>query len=118
MNRSLTEVEVRLIRWMLDHGEPGAAGFLAQLNQAEVTPWRCPCGCASINFSIQGQPNPSGGMNVIADFVFGTDKELSGIFIYEVNGILAGLEVSGYSGDAPKSLPSPEELRPFSSEKR
>jgi hypothetical protein len=52
-------------------------------------------------------------MHLIADFMFGSDEDLSGIFVFERNGILAGVEVYGLAGDAPKSLPSPESLRPF-----
>jgi hypothetical protein len=114
MNRPLTETEKHLIRWMLENGNPEAKDFLLQLEQAQVTPWCCPCGCASINFSIQGHPKPTGGIHPIADFVFGTDEDLSGIFIFEQGGVLAGLEVYGLAGDAPKSLPLPESLRPFS----
>jgi len=46
-------------RWTLEHGEPEALAFLEQLAVAEVTPWRCPCGCASIDADAacgSGQP--------------------------------------------------------------
>ena len=43
-------------------------------------------------------------MNVVADFVFGSDDEPSGIFVFEKGGLLAGLEVYGLAGDAPKTL--------------
>jgi hypothetical protein len=114
MNRELRPVEEQLIRWMLNHGKAEAGAFLPQLEKAQVTPFRCPCGCASINFSIDGLPKPSGGMNVLADFLFGTNEELSGIFVWEQSGVLAGLEVYGLAGDAPKTLPSPHSLRPLS----
>ena len=39
--------------------------------------------------------------------------DLSGIFVYEKQGFLAGLEVYGLAGDAPKVLPSPDALRPI-----
>jgi hypothetical protein len=113
MNRPMTSAEKNLIRWMLEHGEPEAKNFFHQLEKAEVTPWRCQCGCASINFLIQGHPAPSGGLHPLADFVFGNDENLSGIFVYEQNGVLAGLEVYGLAGDAPKLLPLSESLRPF-----
>ena len=83
---------------MLDHGDPEAAAFLPQLEVAEVTPWRCPCGCASINFRIQGMPEAPPGVHPIADFYFGSDDSLSGIFVYEKDGILSGLEVYGLAG--------------------
>jgi hypothetical protein len=112
-DRELTDHERRLVRWMLEHGTPEAAAFLPQLEHAEVTPWRCPCGCASINFRIRGMPTPPPGVHPIADFVFGEQDSLSGIFVFEKDGVLSGLEVYGLAGDAPKLLPEPESLRSF-----
>jgi hypothetical protein len=112
-NRELTDHERRLVRWMLEHGNAEASAFLPQLELAEVTPWRCRCGCASINFQIRGKPAPPPGVHPIADFVFGEGETLSGIFVYEKGGILSGLEVYGLAGDEPKSLPEPETLRQF-----
>ena len=113
MNRSLSETEEQLVRWLLQHGKPEATSFLPQLAHASVTPWHCPCGCASINFAVQGRSVPQGGLNVLADFVFGSSADLSGIFVYEQSGILSGLEVYGLAGEAPKALPSIEALRPW-----
>jgi hypothetical protein len=113
-NRDLTAEERRLVRWMLEHGEPEARDFLGQLDRARVTPWRCECGCASINFSVDGQPKPSGGLRPIGDFIFGTENEVSGIFVYQQSGVLAGVEVYGMAGDAPTALPTPDMLRSFS----
>jgi hypothetical protein len=112
-SRELTDLERRLVRWMLEHGNPEATAFLPQLELAEVTSWRCPCGCASINFRIRGKPDPPLGVHPIADFVFGEEDKLSGIFVFEKDGILSGLEAYGLAGDAPKSLPEPEQLRPL-----
>ena len=110
--RQLTKQERRLVQWMLEHGSPEAATLLPQLDRAEVTSWKCPCGCASINFEIRGRPKPPLGVHPIAEFVFGEGEQLSGIFVWEKSGTLRGLEVYGLAGDAPKSLPEPEELRP------
>src|ERR1019366_6398904 len=101
---------------MLEHGTMEGRAFLPQLEKARVTPFRCPCGCASISLSIDGLPEPSGGMHVLADFVFGADEELSGIFTFDQGGVLAGVEVYGLTGAAPKTLPSPNSLRPLSDE--
>lgn len=111
-NRQLTEEEQRLVRWMLQHGNTGANTFLPQLDFAEVTPERCPCGCASFGLQIRGRPAAPPGIHPIADFVFGEGEALSGIFVFESGGILSGVEVYGLAGDAPRSLPQPEELRP------
>ena len=82
-NRQLTDHERRLVRWMLQHGGPEALEFLTQLELAEVTPWRCPCGCASINFQIRGKLAPPPGVHPIADFVFGEEETL-GSFGYNL----------------------------------
>jgi len=59
---------------------------------------------------------PSGRLHILADFVFGIDADLSGIFVFEKSGILAGLEVYGLGTEAAKTLPLPEALRPFADE--
>lgn len=112
LNRSLIDAERRLVRWMLEHGTPEAAFFLPQLELATVTPWRCPCGCASLSFSIHGMPEAPPGVRIIADFYFKDEDAWSGIFVYEKHGILSGLEVYGLTSDAPKFLPEPDALRP------
>lgn len=115
-NRELTDHERRLVRWMLEHGSPEAESFLPQLDLAEVTPWRCPCGCASINFQIRGKPPAPPGVHPLADFEFGEEANPSGAFVYEKDGILSGLEVYGLAGEAPKYLPQPEALRPVANQ--
>ena len=113
-NRNLTSEEHQLVRWLLEHGNPEARAFLPQLEQALVTPWQCPCGCASFNFAVPDAPTPEGGMHILSDFLFGSPSELSGVFVYEQAGVLSGLEVYGLAGHAPKTLPSVGSLRPFS----
>ena len=113
MARLLTFPEKELLRWLLEHGHPEAKAFLPQLEQLSATEWRCPCGCASISFSVLGAPELTGSLHIISDFLFENETDLSGIFVYEKQGFLAGLEVYGLGGDAPKVLPSPDALRPF-----
>jgi hypothetical protein len=113
-NRDLTSEERHLVRWMLEHGEPEALQFLPQLERAQVLPTRCPCGCASINFSIDGQPQSSGNMELIADFLYGGQSDLYGAFLFVQEGRLSGLEVYGLAVDSPKTLPSPDVLRLYS----
>ncbi len=112
-NRPLTEKEDRLVRWMLEHGDPEARSFLPQVDLAEVTPWRCPCGCPSINFEIKGYPVPPPGVNAIADFAFGGENDPHGIFVFENDGVLRGLEVYSMLGETRPLLPEPSELRPL-----
>ncbi len=111
--RPMSPAERELTRWMLDHsGAPDVERFLAHLERAHVIS-RCPCGCASVNFSVSGEAEPTGGLRVLGDYVFGDEETMSGAFVFEQNGVLAGLEVYGLGGDAPRTLPHPEELRPF-----
>ena len=111
-HRPLTTDEFRLAKWMLERGGPAAVEFLAQLPGARVVS-RCPCGCASIDFEIDGLPAPSGGLRILGDYLYGDGEDLSGIFIFERAGILAGIEVwSPLGDDAPKALPVVQVLRP------
>jgi hypothetical protein len=68
---------------MLEHGKPGVRKLVPQLDRARVLPNRCPCGCASIDFGVDGQPKPFGGLLRIADFVFAGGEESSGILVFE-----------------------------------
>jgi len=115
-DRPLTKAEYELARWMLEHGKPPGRQFLSQLERARVVS-RCPCGCASIDFQVEGRPAPVGGLNILGDFVFGGEQDLAGAFVFEQNGVLAGLEVYGLAGDAPKDLPHSSALRPFETER-
>ncbi|MFH1344817.1 MAG: hypothetical protein ABIL01_27000 [Pseudomonadota bacterium] len=110
--RSLTAEEHHLVVWMLEHGEQDAALLLPQLALARATSWRCPCGCASFNLAVGGRPyDIKASMRVVADFIFGPIDQPSGIFLFTKGGVLAGLEVYGMAGDAPKSLPAFDTLR-------
>ena len=111
-NRPLTSAEQGLARWMLENGPHDATVFLKQLDRAEVTPWRCPCGCASIHFQILGAPPTPPGVHVIGDFLCGAVDALAGAFIFESNGLLGGIEVYSMASDAPSVLPLPP-LRHF-----
>ena len=112
-NRPLTDRERRLAHWMLENGDPVGRDFIPQLAQAAVTAWRCPCGCASFNFQIEGRSPARKGMNVLGDFVFGDEEMPSGIFIFAVDGVLSGIEVYEMGGGISTSLPEPESLRPW-----
>ena len=115
VNRPLTDAEHALARWMLENGSDEARAFLPQLELAEVTPWKCPCGCASLNFQIKGHPEAAPGVHILGDFLVGEGDVVSGAFIFESGGLLSGLEVYGLAGDAPTTLPRIEALRPFGS---
>lgn len=92
---------------MLEHGTPEAKAFLSQREKARAALWRCQCGCASINLVIDGLPEPSGTPYILEDFLFRANDELRGAFVFEKSCVLAGLEVYGLAGEAPKALPLP-----------
>ena len=110
-DRPLSGQEAKLVRWMLEHGEPRAATFLAQLPDARVVS-RCSCGCASVDFAIAGVKPPPGNLGVLADFQFRTaEGHLCGAFVFERAGLLAGLEVYSQDGlSVPSTLPAIETL--------
>ncbi len=111
--RPLTAAERALARWMLENGAAEARGYLAQLEVAEATEWRCPCGCASFNFRIKGRPEAPPGVHVLGDYLVGSGDNLSGAFIYSSADILSGVEVYAMAGDAPTQLPAPDDLRSY-----
>ena len=112
--RPLTTAEHQLIKWMLENGNQEASLLLSQLASLRATSWRCPCGCASFNLVLEGQPSvDSNSMHIVADFIFGPEDRPSGIFLFEKGGMLAGLEVYGLAGEAPAHLPASEALRAF-----
>ena len=113
VTRPLTEPERQLAQWMLEHGIPDALPFLGQLARAEATTWRCACGCASFNFKVAGKPEAPAGVNILGDFIVGEAQESYGVFIFQSQGILSGVEVYSLGADAPQTLPEPQQLRPF-----
>ncbi len=112
VERDLTSVERDLTEWMLRHGRPDARHYLPQLENATVASL-CPCGCASIDFAIQGQVASENSLDILGDYLFGGPDDLAGAFVFARGGVLAGLEVYGLTRDNPKELPHPASLRSF-----
>jgi hypothetical protein len=116
-DRPLTSEERELVRWLLEHGSlrSGSRDFLTQLDQARVVS-RCPCGCASIEFSINGQIPPVGEpLEVLSDYEWDAESGAKfGVFVFVKAGLLAGLEVWSIDGlQAADKLPKPELLKPI-----
>ncbi len=110
--RPLSEQERVLVRWMLQHGEPGVERFLNQLDDAVVS-GVCGCGCASIDFQIGDRhPDRKNGMTILSDYLYGPESMPFGAFVFTHDDTLGGLEVYGFGKTADR-LPSPEELRPM-----
>jgi len=110
--RPLSEQERVLVRWMLQHGEPGAERFLGQLDDAVVS-GVCDCGCASVDFQIGDRhTDRKTGMTILSDYLYGPESPPLGAFVFAHGDTLGGLEVYGF-GETADRLPSPEELRPM-----
>lgn len=112
--RSLTPREREVGIWLISHGtasDEEKAKFLAQLSKASVI-GKCECGCASIDLAIEGHPIPKGGLRILGDFVRGENQD--GIFVFEKEGILAGIEIFQIASDVPCSeLPAPTEIHDY-----
>jgi hypothetical protein len=118
-NRPLTPEELALTTWLLEHGEAAAAQFVPQVARARVVA-RCPCGCVSVDFSIDDQRAPAGeGMEILSDYQWrGKGGELFGVFVFARRDLLSGLEVWSIDGQAtPTVLPDPSELTPLEIQK-
>jgi hypothetical protein len=114
-DRPLTPAEHTLSRWLLTHGTPAAAQYLADLGAARVVS-RCGCGCASINFAVDGRiAQAAVPFEVLADFQWHDAAEhLGGVFLFARGGTLAGLEVWSIDGQAAiDRLPLPHTLEPI-----
>ena len=114
-DRPLTVQETSLIRWLLSNGTPAAAAYLPQVAEAHVVS-RCPCGCASVDFTVGGVRAPLGEpITILADYEYQTASgHLCGVFVFARTGLLAGLEVWSIDGQCTAStLPLVEELKPI-----
>ena len=112
--RPLTAAERELTAWMLRNGQHSTEDLIEQLSLASVSNV-CECGCASFDLQVQGyQRCTEPGISVVADFLWNDDEgHEMGIFVFTKGGLLAGVEVSDYTGGGnSSSLPVPSDLRP------
>ncbi len=115
MSRSLTDNELNLVRWLLENGTDTASAYVSQLDTLTVDSM-CECGCASINFGVDGTtPDQKSVMTILADYEWdGENGELIGVFVFARGDRLAGLEVWSPDGLSDcKVLPEPKQLRPL-----
>jgi len=114
--RPLTQKEFDLVAWLLRNGNKGAETYLHQLDKANVVA-HCKCGCASIDFSIEGKRPTKFEMCVLADYQWRSENgNLFGIFVFEQDGLLAGLDVWSIDGQSDAlTLPSSDLLFPYGS---
>ena len=97
--RHLTGKERDAATWLLNHGNTDASPYLLQLDHATVS-GGCGCGCASIDFAINGiKPNPA-GMQILSDHYWvDPHGHTGGIFVFASSNQLAGLEVYSMDGE-------------------
>lgn len=112
--RPLTARERDVTRWLIAHGhasDTDKTRYLRQLELATVS-GKCGCGCASVDFAIDGRESEEKEMFIIADFV--TNRCEHGIFVFVRGGQLAGTEAYQLAGGEPLALlPEPVGFEPF-----
>ena len=98
-DRALTAAEYELVEWLLEHGTSSTQDYKAQLESLWVVA-KCSCGCASIDFSVDGKvPESTSRMDVLSDFCWETDSgALQGCFLFARGNQLAGLELWSVDG--------------------
>lgn len=104
------------MQWLLEHGAGDNSSYLEQLGHARVARL-CGCGCASIDFSINGKRPQNFAMRVLSDYQWRNSQgHLFGAFVFEQDGLLAGLDLWSIDGQStPDSMPPLESLVPFGS---
>lgn len=113
-DRDLTAPERTLVQWLLERGEVDAPQYLPQLQQARVFS-HCSCGCASIDFTVAGKRPTHPSIRVLSDFQWiSSEGYLFGVFVFEQDGLLGGLELWSIDGQAlPSTLPPVAALVPY-----
>ena len=113
--RPLSDKERELLAWLLEHGPPGAANFLPQLDIMEARS-SCPCGCPSVEFSVPvDAPFISLPQAMEARFLGRSGDDEVGLMLSAGSGLLSELEIYTFGGiDHPFGLPEISTLRPWS----
>src|SRR6185437_16786785 len=73
LNRSLTEEERDLVRWLVEHSfMENAARLLPQVDRLTVVS-KCNCGCPTIDFALDGKLAERRGEKYIGDWLADID---------------------------------------------
>ncbi len=114
-DRDLTAKERLLVEWLLDHGSADANHYRSHLDEVRVAT-RCYCGCASVDFAIDGVvPKKGEPISVLSDYEWvDSDGRLFGVFLFAKCDLLAGFEIWSQDGLATADyLPELADLRPI-----
>src|ERR1700756_4857930 len=110
LNRPLTQHEREVIRWLLEHGNPGAEKLPPQINRLTVI-GKCACGCPTVYFALDGEPVPGKGHRPISDNLGEADGMSVGLMVFATNGQLFMLDTYSLAGtDKPFGLPAIQDL--------
>jgi hypothetical protein len=108
--RPLSEDEIALLQWLVDHGRPDAPKYRSQIPQLRVVS-RCGCGCPSIDVAM-GLSRKAGASHIIADGEAESPEGAHvGIILHVRDGEISELEVYSITGeDTVFTLPKPERI--------
>jgi hypothetical protein len=110
LNRPITSHERDLIKWLLEHGEPGSERFLGQVDSLTVI-FKCACGCPTVNFALEGEPVSHEAEHILSDYLATVDGQDVGIILFQRGGRLSSLEVYSQAGsENPFGLPEIETI--------
>jgi len=114
MLRPLTQVEEKLLRWILEHGADGSKSYLPQLEGMRAKP-SCGCGCPSISLVVSDLPAAIPAKErVVADLSGQTAEGISvGVLLFQDAGKLAELEIYPCDNEDAFGLPTIASLSPF-----
>jgi hypothetical protein len=114
LNRPLTMYERDLIKWLIEHGEPGNVRLIAQIDVLTVVS-KCTCGCPTIYFAFEGEPVPRKGEHIVSDYLASSGGSELGVMLFQTEGHLSSLEVYSQTGiEVTFGLPPIETLYSYS----
>jgi hypothetical protein len=111
VDRPLSDDERCLLMWLLEHGAPGATGYLSQIPSVRVI-GQCSCGCPTLDLAVAGK-HGTGGSTIVADFC-GTTSEgaFVGVMVHVREDLVSELEAYSLNDIKTFSFPGPESLNP------
>lgn len=86
-----------MVRWLLEHGDPGSEKLLDQIEDLLVVS-KCNCGCPTVYFALKGEPTSRKGERIVSDYLALVDGEQFGVMLFELGGQISSLEVYCCSG--------------------
>lgn len=109
-DRPISDREAAVVDWVLGHGAlEGSLDHLRDSVRHLRVVARCTCGCASVDFVLDGQ---SAGAHPIAEAVVRDSRgRACGVIVWGLDGRVSGLEIYAGDLDSATELPTVESLR-------